>query len=191
MHTNQRKPSSIAPRDVIRPQATTRASVRGAKAVGSWVPRLTQRAFEKFGFSAATLLTDWATIVGVELARFTEPQRLKWPRTASGDASEPEQGRPAATLVLGVDPSRALDLQYRARQIAERINAYFGYRAVVDIRLVQVPDLAERNNARATLAISTPAKPYRPPAEIRSIADDGLREALARMGAGLEARSSG
>ena len=35
-----------------------------AKAVGSFVPQLTRKAFEKYGFSTATLLTDWAVIVG-------------------------------------------------------------------------------------------------------------------------------
>ena len=51
-----------------------------ARTVGSFVARLTRPAFEKFGFSAATLITDWGTIVGADIARYTSPQRLKWPR---------------------------------------------------------------------------------------------------------------
>jgi hypothetical protein len=35
-----------------------------ARAVGAFLPRLTRKAFEKYGFSAATLLTDWPAIVG-------------------------------------------------------------------------------------------------------------------------------
>ena len=116
-----------------------------AKAVGTFVPRLTQKSFEKFGFSAATLLTDWATIVGPALARDTRPERLKWPRPQEmaadrdDDGAESSAGRPGATLVLKVDPARALDIEYKRAQILDRINGYFGYRALDEIRIVQEP----------------------------------------------------
>ncbi len=97
--------------------------------MGSFVPGLTKKAFEKHGFAAATLLTDWETIVGRELASYTVPERLKWPRMTGSTEADPDGPRPGGTLHLRVDPARALDVEYRARQIAERINAYFGYRA--------------------------------------------------------------
>lgn len=105
------------------------------------MPSLTRKAFEKHGFAAATLITDWREIAGAALASYTLPERLKWPRLPGTGASgtEPDEGRPGATLVLRVDPARALDVEYRARQIIERINAYFGYRAVSEIRLIQAP----------------------------------------------------
>lgn len=110
------------------------------KAVGSFVPGLTRKAFEKFGFSTATLLTDWAQIAGADLAGYTTPDRLKWPRATPLEEELAEGGaRRGATLMLRVDPARALDVEYRARQIMERINAYFGYRAVETIRLIQAP----------------------------------------------------
>jgi hypothetical protein len=110
------------------------------KTVGSFVPTLTKKAFEKFGFSAATLITDWARIAGTELAQYTMPDKLKWPRGADASGIYEDEGeRRGATLILRVDPARALDVEYRARQIMDRINAYFGYRAVETIRLVQAP----------------------------------------------------
>lgn len=167
-----------------------RKPVFGAKAVGSFVPRLTRASFEKYGFSAATLITDWAQIVGADLARVTAPERLKWPKGPSARSEgveEIDQGRPGATLIMRVDDGRALDIQYKARQIAERINAYFGYRAVAEIRILQAP--IERN-ARA-LAPRPPARPTQaPPAEVTAIADPDLRGALERMAAGIESRRS-
>ena len=32
------------------------------------------------GFAAAALITDWALIVGKDVAGYTAPERLKWPR---------------------------------------------------------------------------------------------------------------
>ena len=112
---------------------------RGSRALGSFVPGLTKKAFEKYGFSAATLITDWATIVGKDLAVYTAPERLKWPKFVEtyAETEADAKGRPGATLDLKVEPARALEVEYRRAQIAERINAYFGYRAIEKIRLLQ------------------------------------------------------
>src|SRR5436190_2512722 len=90
----------------------------GVKTVGSFLPGLTRKAFEKYGFSAASLVTDWATIAGRELAGYTAPERLKWPRAVErSDDDDGGKGRPGATLVLRVDGGRGLDVQHNARQI--------------------------------------------------------------------------
>lgn len=163
-----------------------------AKAVGSFVPRLTQKSFEKFGFSAATLLTDWAAIVGSGLARDTVPERLKWPRAIGVDAgNDGATGRPGATLVLRVDPARALDIEYKRAQILDRINGYFGYRAVSEIRIVQE---AIRPLAPSTRHVAAAPDPHRAgPSSARPdmshVADDALRAALERLHAGVSARA--
>lgn len=112
-----------------------------ARAVGSFVPKITGKAFEKYGFSTAALLTDWAMIVGADLATYTLPERLKWPRNVDAYSETPdtERGRPGATLLMRVDGPRAIDVQYRSAQIMDRINAYFGYKAVTELRFVQAP----------------------------------------------------
>ncbi len=110
-------------------------SVR-AKSVGEFVPALMRPAFEKYGFPAAAILTDWAAIAGTELAAFTAPERLKWPRKSSSDT---DGGGQAATLILRVDGPRALEVEHLRPRLIERINASFGYRAVADIRVLQAP----------------------------------------------------
>ena len=187
-------------RSLIRPQAQSSvprgpqpaASARGfiaAKTVGSFVPRLTRKAFEKYGFSAATLLTDWAAIVGPQLAAYTAPDRLKWPRAVEshGDVVAGAEGRPGATLMLRVDGGRALDIEYRKRELVERINSYFGYRAVADLRILQAPVQAAAALPRAVIGAraTTPRAVIAP--EIPSIPNEGLRDALARMEQGIAA----
>lgn len=184
----QSQPHVKSPQRAPPPGPPVRHPTFGAKAVGSFVPRLTKQAFERFGFSAATLITDWAQIVGADLARCTAPERLKWPKgvAASGKpVEEVDQGRPGATLILRVDDGRALDIQYKGRQIIERINAYFGYRAVADLRILQAP-------------IARRSEPWRPPVnaatvpmspEVKSVEDDALRAALERMAQGRANRA--
>ncbi|MGF1650317.1 MAG: DUF721 domain-containing protein [Hyphomicrobiaceae bacterium] len=111
---------------------------RSAMQVGALVPSLTKKAYEKFGFASATLISDWPAIVGPDLAAKCEPERLRWPRaTAEGVAVDPMSARPGAQLVLRVPSAFCLDIQYRTDQIASRVNSYFGYRAVESTRIVQ------------------------------------------------------
>ncbi|MGA7117204.1 MAG: DciA family protein, partial [Hyphomicrobium sp.] len=106
----------------------------------------------------------------------------KWPRNV--DRSEDEvdpahKGRPGATLVLRVDAARALDIQYNARQIIERINAYFGYRAIAELRILQAP-----LPAHAIAASRSVTKPAAQP-QHATLPDDPLARALASMEAGV------
>ena len=155
-----------------------------ARAVGTYVPKLTHKAFEKYGFAAAALITDWAMIVGKDIAAFTAPERLKWPRGVGirDDVADGAEGRPGATLIVRVDPARALDVQYKAQQIIERINGHFGYGAIAELRILQAP-LPER---QAALPRSAPPPCAAP--ELAGITDERLRTALASLKSGLMAR---
>jgi hypothetical protein len=99
--------------------------------------------------------------------------------------------------VLKVDPARALDAQYACAQIIDRINAYFGYRAICEIRLIQAPVLPEPAATRRLPAreIVAPAGSTRagsaPSGSAPSgsaPAADALSAALARLGAGVAER---
>ncbi len=170
---------------------TSRGTGRiAARSLGTFVPKLTRTAFEKFGFSTVALLTDWAQIVGPQLAKTTRPERIKWPKTVGQEMAGLEASgrcgpRAGATLHLSVDPARALDVQYQAGLIIERINAYFGYRAVGDLRLVQA---AVADRAPEKSASPRAADAHAPDPAVAAIADDGLRMALEKMQAGMRAR---
>lgn len=179
------QPTPPRPREAVSLGQRRPQPLYGVKAVGSFIPGLTRKAFEKYGFSTASLITDWPAIAGTELAAYTAPDRLKWPRRAEQDterAAPSAKGRNGATLVLRVDGARGLDVQYKARQIVERINAYFGYAAVAELRIVQAPVGAAGAEPRQCRQPATPLIQ-----EVAGVSDPALRDALARLGAGVRA----
>lgn len=112
----------------------------GAKTVGSYLSGVTRPVFEKFGFQRAALLTDWDSIVGSPLCHFTAPEQIKWQKSRNEKAEVEQFGQQdGATLVIRVEGPAALEVQHQAPQIIERINSYFGFRAVGDIRILQAP----------------------------------------------------
>ena len=163
-----------------------------ARSVGTFIPKLTRTAFEKFGFSTVALLTDWEKIVGAKLAASTSPDRIVWPRPVSDlrNDSASSSPRKGATLHLSVHPAQALDVQYKSALIIDRINAYFGYSAVSALRVVQVAHSRhDANSTRAPLPIANPAHTMNDPV-MASIADERLRSALQTLQQGMAARAA-
>ncbi len=162
----------------------------GLKTVGAFIPRLTRKAFEKHGFPAATLITNWKAIIGPDLSRFTRPERLKWPRRHSvldedrEDAVQADSRTAGATLVLRVEGPRAIEVQFKSAQIIERINTYFGYRAVTEIRILQAPLPQKQEKAQL---FKEDRSPQEHP-QIEGIQNIELRKALERLAEGVKAR---
>jgi hypothetical protein len=154
------------------------------RAVGSFVPKLTGKVFEKYGFHTAEIMTNWATVAGADVAQWSEPERIRWPRAASVETEDNAKGREGATLVLRVDPARALDIEYRAKSIIEHINRYFGYKAVETLKIVQAPLTRQLKVAEASFTV--PARvPPDVPAPVAGISDPGLQTALSALWASI------
>ena len=67
--------------------------------------------------------------------------------------------------------------------ICERVNQFLGWRAVARVALRQAP---LRRGARKPVKTSDPAAVARLAASLPEIADDELRQALARLGAAVK-----
>ena len=131
--------------------------------------------FARQGFASTGIVTHWPEIVGPEIADHAEPLRMVWPRRVHEDDPEP------ATLVLRVEGPVALEIQHLSGVIIERVNRFFGWRAIGRVQIRQAP-LARREKKAARPA-PDPAIVARLAADMTDIADEGLRGALARLGA--------
>jgi hypothetical protein len=158
----------------------------GPMAIGAYVPSIAAKVFEAHGFPSASILTDWPEIIGAEFAAITAPEKLVWPRGGAqshGDEESqyraPSHKRSGATLILRVDGPRSLEIQHIAPQLLERINIYFGYRAVAELRIIQGP-----------VVQNTPQEP--PAREVKEVAletdieDEKLRTALEKLAGSLD-----
>ena len=164
-------------KDSVKPVA------QGAKPVGALAARVTAKAFEDHGLSHAALLGDWAAIAGSELAQFTRPERLVWPRRAeaASNSSGARQAPRGATLVLRVEGPRAIEIQHIAPQLIERLNTYLGYGAIERIRIEQAPINTPSAENPTHSGFEEPGAAYVTD-DLGAIDDEELRAALARLG---------
>jgi hypothetical protein len=137
-------------------------------------------AFGKQGFASSELVTRWADIVGAEVAAHAEPMKIQWRRTAPDEPPEP------ATLVLRVEGPVALEIQHQSGTIIERVNRFLGWNAIGRVALRQAP-LHRRPPPRPPRG-PDPEVTERIAASLPQVEDDGLRQALARLGAMIRKR---
>ncbi|MEN3375377.1 MAG: hypothetical protein V7604_732 [Hyphomicrobiales bacterium] len=135
-------------------------------------------ALAKQGFAQTGLVTHWADIVGADIADHAEPMRMIWPRRVHEDDPEP------ATLVLRVEGPVALEIQHMSGVIIDKVNRFFGWRAVGRIQIRQAPLM--RRNLKKKPRGPDPTVVARIAAGMTDVADEGLRDALARLGAAIK-----
>ncbi len=142
---------------------------------------LTRAAFARHGFAQVELVGRWPEIVGQELSKCSQPERIKWPRGA-GETAQKTGG----TLVVRAAPGRGLELQYEIPRIIERINRFHGYAAVASVRIVQAGSWPN--------STAPPPRPAPKPLfeqELASIDDESLKSALQRLGQGVALAAKG
>ncbi len=152
------------------------------RALAATLEGITRPIFSKRGFSNAAIAKEWPTIVGAQLAAQSQPEKLTFPTGKKGDG----------TLHLRIaSGSLALEMQHLEPLLLERINGYFGYKAIIRLTYIQGPVWKP--------SAPTPPPPPRPLApgeeEILSrllgpIEDDALRGALETLGRSLTVRGT-
>jgi hypothetical protein len=127
------------------------------------------------GLAEAELMLHWAEIAGEDLTRICRPLKLSFARGTQGESKRD------GTLQLRVLPAAAVELQHMEPQLIERINGFFGYRAVAKLALRQgpLPNMPRRPPAPKPLGA---AEEQRLQQNLGSIDDDELRQALERLG---------
>jgi hypothetical protein len=144
----------------------------GPKALADSLRKVTRRALGQRSLAEQSLILDWASIAGSDIARVCTPQGLTFQR---------RDRRLDGTLTLRVASGQATRLQHLEPQVIERVNGYLGYRAVARLRLLHggTPDPGEREPPAA--APASPGEGDRARCD-ETISDPALRAALARLG---------
>jgi hypothetical protein len=159
----------------------------GAKPLAEFTPGLIAEALATRGLGETSLIADWPAIVGEALARHARPIELQWPPRAA--RRDPDAPAASAILVLRVEGAFALEAQHSASVILARVNAHLGWRCIDKIAFRQGP-LPPVNEKRRPAPLPSDAAEAAANAAASPIVDDGLRDAVTRLGARAIDRSA-
>jgi hypothetical protein len=135
-------------------------------------PVLAKRA----GISTA-LLGSWDEIAGEEFADCTRPEKISWPKRDGGQ----EAGHQAGVLTIACEGARALFLSHAQGELIDRMNGFFGFPAIRQMRIVQKPVSVSHRHRRKPQPLKGDAA-KRLNDMMDGIESEALRRAVERLG---------
>jgi hypothetical protein len=135
-------------------------------------PVLARRA----GISTA-LLGSWDEIAGADFTGCSRPEKIAWPRNDGYS----QGGHQAGVLTIACDGARALFLTHAQGELIARINGFFGFPAVRQIRIVQKPVSQPHRHPRKPPPLKGEAA-KRLEGMMEGIENDALKKAVERLG---------
>jgi len=152
------------------------------KSLGSAAAKVAGPVLGRRGFGEAQMILQWASVVGEGLASETQPVKLSFGRGERVDG----------TLHLRVTSGVAPTIRHLEPLMVERVNAYFGYRAVGRLALRQGPiDRPPERKPPPDLPLLSPEEADNLDQQLAGIAEPALRNALQRLGRRVLAERAG
>jgi len=156
-----------------------------ARSIADLMPDIGRTAFRRFGFVQSSVVTRWPEIVGARHAEVCAPESIRFP---PGEKSE-------GILQLVVAPAHAPLIQHVIPEIIERVNRFFGYKAVCRVKLrqgeVKVRGNMGHGEGRPAAPPSLKPIPMELGESLRDIGDPELRTVLESLARSLGTKEDG
>ena len=98
--------------------------VQGLRPFGNTLPRGVKGILKKNGYNYSEIISKWSVLVGKDISSCTYPKSIKMKR---GDSN--------GTLILAIKRGDEINIEYSKREIINKINSYFGYKLINEIKL--------------------------------------------------------
>lgn len=151
-----------------------------ARAISDLMPEVGRTAFRRFGFVQSSVVTRWPEIVGARHARVCTPESIRFP------PGEKHEG----ILQLVVVPAHAPIIQHVIPEIIERVNRFFGYKAVARAKIRQGEVKPPPASAPKAAPPSLKPIPMELGESLRDIGDPELRAVLESLARSMGAASA-
>ena len=114
--------------------------VQGLRAFGNTLPRGVKGILKKNGYNYSEIISKWSMLVGKDISNCSYPQSIKM-----------KKGNANGTLVLGIKRGDEIQIEYAKKEIMEKINSYFGYKLVDEIKLQTFSTKISKNKEKKNI----------------------------------------
>ena len=118
--------------------------VQGLRSFGNTLPRTVKSILRKNGYNYSEIISKWNFLVGKDIANFCFPKSIKI-------SQENKNG----TLILSVERGNEIIAEYSKKEILDKINSYFGYKLIDQIRLQTYNSKKEKEKKQNILSKSS------------------------------------
>ena len=114
--------------------------VQGLRPFGNTLPRGVRGILRKNGYNYSEIISKWNLLVGKDISSCSYPKSIKM-----------NKGNSNGLLVLAIKRGDEIKIEYSKNEIINKINSYFGYKLISDIKLQVFNSKYEKKNNNYTL----------------------------------------
>tara|TARA_A100001011_G_C14266623_1_gene824947 strand:- start:1427 stop:1915 length:489 start_codon:yes stop_codon:yes gene_type:complete len=108
-------------------------SIQGLKTVSNSLPRGLKTILKKGGHNYSSIIYNWSSLVGKKISSVCYPKSVKTDRELKN-----------GILVLNVFHGDQVLVEYSKKDIIDKINTFFGYQFIKNIRIVLIKEKIEK-----------------------------------------------
>ena len=109
--------------------------VQGLRPLGNTLPRGLKGILKKNGYNYSEIISKWSMLVGKDISNCSYPKSIKM-----------KKGNSNATLIIGIKRGDEIQIEYSKKEIMDKINSYFGYKLIDEIKLQTFSSKINKNN---------------------------------------------
>ena len=98
--------------------------VQGLRLFGNTLPRGVKGILKRNGYNYSEIINKWNMLVGKDISECSYPKSIKMTKVNE-----------KAILIIAVKRGNEIEVEYSKNEIINKINGYFGYRLINEIRL--------------------------------------------------------
>ena len=111
--------------------------VQGLRPFGNTLPRGLKGILKKSGYNYSEIISKWSILVGKDISNCAYPKSIKM-----------KKGNSNGTLVLGIKRGDEIQIEYSKKEIIDKINSYFGYKLIDEVKLQTFSQKTEKNKEK-------------------------------------------
>ena len=140
--------------------------VQGLRSFGNTLPRGIKQILKKNGYNYSEIISKWNLLVGKDISNYCYPKSIKMARENKNGA-----------LVLLVERGNEINVEYSKKDIINKINSYFGYQLISEIRLQTFSPINKKEKEKNIISNS----PKKFAKKINEIKNKDIRDSLSQL----------
>ena len=140
--------------------------VQGLRSFGNTLPRGIKQILKKNGYNYSEIISKWNLLVGKDISNCCYPKSIKMSRENNN-----------AALVVLVERGNEINVEYSKNEIINKINSYFGYQLISEIRLQTFSPINKKEKEKNIISNS----PKKFEKKINEIKNKDIRNSLSQL----------
>ena len=113
----------------------TQTFIQGLRPFSSSIPKTLKKYIRKSGYNYSNIVDNWTKMVSREISDACYPITVKMKKDMKD-----------GNLILNVIHGKELEVEYKKKEIIDKINSFFGYNCISQVTLKIVQDKIKTNN---------------------------------------------